>query len=91
MRDICNYIKEETKSSGSNIYWSVENNTIGESALLVINDFGEDEGPDHKLSADPKMLKEIVNQIKNIKKIFGEKFLGVRKNEENTKIFRRPS
>jgi N,N'-diacetyllegionaminate synthase len=51
----------------------------------------EDEGPDHKLSADPKMLKEIVNQIKTIEKIFGEKFLGVRKNEENTKIFRRPS
>jgi len=42
MRDICNHIKDETKSSGSNIYWSVENNTIGESALLVINDFGED-------------------------------------------------
>ena len=42
MRDICNHIKEETKSSGSNVYWSVENNTIGESALLVINDFGED-------------------------------------------------
>jgi|SaaInlV_165m_DNA_3_1040750.scaffolds.fasta_scaffold20490_2 N,N'-diacetyllegionaminate synthase len=51
----------------------------------------EDEGPDHKLSADPKMLKEIVSQIKNIKKIFGEKFLGVRKNEKNTEIFRRPS
>ena len=45
MRDIYNYIKEETKSSGSNIYWSVENNTIGESALLVINDFGEDSIP----------------------------------------------
>jgi hypothetical protein len=42
LRDICTYIKEETKSTGSNIYWSVENNTIGESALLVINDFGED-------------------------------------------------
>jgi hypothetical protein len=45
MRDICNHIKEETKSTGSNIYWSVENNTIGESALLVINDFGEDSIP----------------------------------------------
>ena len=45
LRDICNHIKEETKSTGSNIYWSVENNTIGESALLVINDFGEDSIP----------------------------------------------
>ena len=45
LKDICNHIKDETKSSGSNIYWSVENNTIGESALLVINDFGEDQIP----------------------------------------------
>ncbi len=51
----------------------------------------EEEGPDHKLSADPKMLKEIVNQIKIIEKIFGEKFLGVRKNEKNSTIFRRLS
>ena len=45
MRDICNHIKDETNSAGSNIYWSVENNSIGESALLVINDFGEDSIP----------------------------------------------
>ena len=45
LKDICNHIKDETQSSGSNIYWSVENNTIGESALLVINDFGEDQIP----------------------------------------------
>ena len=45
MRDIINHIKEETQSTGSNIYWSVENNTIGESALLVINDFGEENIP----------------------------------------------
>ena len=45
LRDIINHIKEETQSTGSNIYWSVENNTIGESALLVINDFGEENIP----------------------------------------------
>ena len=45
LRDICTHIKEETQSTGSNIYWSVENNTIGESALLVINDFGEENIP----------------------------------------------
>jgi len=41
LRDICSYIAEETKTT-SNIYWSVENNGIGEAALLVIQDFGEE-------------------------------------------------
>jgi len=42
LKDICKYIADECKSSGSNIYWSVENNGLGEAALLVINDFGEE-------------------------------------------------
>jgi hypothetical protein len=45
LRDICQYISETTNSGGSNIYWSVENNSIGESALLVIADFGEEHIP----------------------------------------------
>jgi hypothetical protein len=46
LKDIVTYIKEECKSpSASNIYWSVENNTIGEAALLVISDFGEENIP----------------------------------------------
>jgi hypothetical protein len=45
LRDICQYISDECKSGGSNIYWSVENNAIGEAALLVINDFGEEHIP----------------------------------------------
>jgi len=44
LRDICTYIWEETKQQ-SNIYWSVENNGIGEAALLVIQDFGEENIP----------------------------------------------
>ena len=44
LRDICSYIADETKSP-NNIYWSVENNGIGEAALIVINDFGEDNIP----------------------------------------------
>jgi len=44
LRDICSYIAEETKTT-SNIYWSVENNGIGEAALLVIQDFGEENIP----------------------------------------------
>jgi hypothetical protein len=45
LKDICQYISTETKSGGTNIYWSVENNGLGEAALLVINDFGEENIP----------------------------------------------
>lgn len=45
LKDICAYISEMCKSDGSNIYWSVENNSIGEAALIVINDFGEENIP----------------------------------------------
>ena len=45
MKDICNYIRETCNSDGQNIYWSVENNAIGEAALIVINDFGEENIP----------------------------------------------
>ena len=44
LADICKYIADETKSS-NNVYWSVENNGIGEAALIVINDFGEENIP----------------------------------------------
>ena len=45
LKDICQYISETTNSSGSNVYWSVENNGIGEAALIVIADFGEENIP----------------------------------------------
>ena len=45
LRDICNYISSETGTNGSNIYWSVENNSIGEAALIVIQDLGEENIP----------------------------------------------
>jgi hypothetical protein len=45
LRDICNYIANETGTGGSNIYWSVENNSIGEAALIVIQDLGEENIP----------------------------------------------
>jgi hypothetical protein len=44
LTDICNYIQTETKAT-NNIYWSVENNGIGEACLLVIQDFGEENIP----------------------------------------------
>ena len=45
LKDVCKYISDECKSGGNNIYWSVENNGLGEAALLVINDFGEENIP----------------------------------------------
>ena len=44
LADICRYIESETKNP-TGIYWSVENNGIGEAALIVINDFGEENIP----------------------------------------------
>ena len=46
LRDINRYILECCpKMNGSNIYWSVENNTIGEAALVVIKNVGEENIP----------------------------------------------
>ena len=44
LADICTYLQSET-SNTNGIYWSVENNGIGEACLLVINDFGEENIP----------------------------------------------
>jgi hypothetical protein len=44
LSDICKYLQQETKNANG-IYWSVENNGIGEACLIVINDFGEENIP----------------------------------------------
>jgi hypothetical protein len=44
LTDICKYIESECLGD-STIYWSVENNGIGEACLIVINDFGEENIP----------------------------------------------
>ena len=47
LREICNYIQERGQEKGGNpqIYYSVENNTLGEAALIVINNIGEEQFP----------------------------------------------
>src|SRR6056300_611792 len=44
MREILKYITEQGEEKGGTpqIYYSVENNTLGEAALVVINDIGEE-------------------------------------------------
>jgi len=45
-RDVIKYISDEIGNEGYNqIYWSVENNTVGESALVVITNLGEETFP----------------------------------------------
>ncbi len=44
LADICKYIEQETNNA-QGIYWSVENNGLGEAALIVINDYGEENIP----------------------------------------------
>ena len=43
LSDICKYLADA--AGDSSVYWSVENNGIGEAALIVINDFGEENIP----------------------------------------------
>jgi hypothetical protein len=47
LRDLCNYINDECSAKGfqSSIYYSVENNNIGEAALVAIDELGEESIP----------------------------------------------
>ena len=45
MHDILSILNDEMKELGANnpeIYWSVENNSLGEAALIVIDEMDED-------------------------------------------------
>jgi len=43
LKQICEQIREEAPNS--EIYWSVENNTLGEAAIVVIDEMGEEQIP----------------------------------------------
>lgn len=47
LRDICKYIQDRGQEKGGTpmIYYSVENNAVGESALICIQNIGEDQFP----------------------------------------------
>lgn len=47
LKDICKFIQDHTDST---IYWSVENNAIGEACLTTIKDIGEENIPGYFLS-----------------------------------------
>ena len=52
MKEICEAIRSE--GPNSEIYWSVENNTLGEAALVVISEMGEENIPGTFLSEPRK-------------------------------------
>ena len=56
LRDICNYINDECAKKGAtaSIYYSIENNTIGEAALVALDDMGEESIPGLFLSEPVK-------------------------------------
>ncbi len=47
LRDLCNYINDECSAKGvqASLYYSVENNNIGEAALVAIDEIGEESIP----------------------------------------------
>jgi hypothetical protein len=47
LRDLCNYINDECAARGqqASIYYSVENNAVGEAALVAISEIGEESIP----------------------------------------------
>jgi hypothetical protein len=45
LKDILTYIDERMDGNSKNIYWSIENNTVGEAGLVVIRDVGEETFP----------------------------------------------
>ena len=56
LREICKYIADECNNYGAqpSIYYSVENNTVGEAALVVIDEMGEESIPGMFLSEPVK-------------------------------------
>lgn len=46
LRDVLRYIQDELGTENTNsIYWSIENNAVGEAGLVVISDLGEETFP----------------------------------------------
>ena len=70
-RDILRYIQDELGQLNS-IYWSVENNTVGDSALVVIENLGEETFPGLFLS-EPLRKGHVKKFRKGFNTTFGNK------------------
>jgi len=71
LRDVLRYIQDEI-GGGNSIYWSVENNTIGDSALVTIENLGEESFPGLFLS-EPLRKGHVKKFRKGFNTTFGNK------------------
>ena len=72
-RDILKYVQDEIGAENyDSIYWSVENNTVGESALVVIDNLGEETFPGLFLS-EPLRKGHVKKFRKGFNTTFGNK------------------
>jgi hypothetical protein len=73
LRDMLKFIEDEIGSENYNqLYWSVENNTVGESALVVIENLGEETFPGLFLS-EPMRKGHVKKFRKGFNTTFGSK------------------
>jgi len=96
LRDILKYIQDEIGGAESfnQIYWSVENNTVGESALVVIENLGEETFPGLFLS-EPARKGHVRKFRKGFNTTFGNKIAACAKvkfmvEEDKLKINSKP-
>ena len=95
LRDILKYIEDEVGAENYNqIYWSVENNTVGESALVVIDNLGEETFPGLFLS-EPMRKGHVKKFRKGFNTTFGSKISTCAKikflvEEDKCTLFSRP-
>jgi hypothetical protein len=94
-RDVLKFIADEIgEDSYNHIYWSVENNTVGESALVVIDNLGEETFPGLMLS-EPLRKGHVKKFRKGFNTTFGNKISACAKvkyliEEEKMVIYSRP-
>jgi len=73
LRDMLKFIEDEIGAENYNqLYWSVENNTVGESALVVIENLGEETFPGLFLS-EPMRKGHVKKFRKGFNTTFGSK------------------
>ena len=72
-REVLKYIQDEIgQNNSNNIYWSIENNTVGDSALIVIENLGEETFPGLFLS-EPARKGHVKKFRKGFNTTFGNK------------------
>lgn len=96
MRDILRYIQEKIgDTAGNSIYWSVENNTVGEAALVAIADQGEETFPG-LLVSEPGRKGHVRKFRKGFNTTFGAKIAACARlkyliENDKMKIFSKPT